>query len=63
MLEIRDDWVQVSAWNHESGAKIVGWVLRKKLKVEYPSVRYGILIDKKNQTLSVFEGGKRIETL
>ncbi len=63
VLEIRDDWVKVSAWNHESGAKIVGWVLRKKLKVEYPSVRYGILIDKKNQTLSVFEGGKRIETL
>ena len=63
VLEIGEKWVLVHAWNHEQGEEVTGWVPRAKLKVEYPSGRYGILIDKVSQTLSVYENGKMIETL
>lgn len=63
VLSIRDEWALVGAWNHEAGDYIEGWVPVSRLKVERPRAQYGILIDKKKQTLSVFENGKRIDTI
>ena len=63
VMEIRDDWVRISAWSHEKGAPVDGWVPRKVLKVVTPQGPYGLLVDKKEQTLTLFENGKRVETL
>ncbi len=63
VLEIQDKWVRISAWNHERGEKIEGWVPGKVLKVVLPQTRYGLLIDKKTQTLTLFENGEKVDTL
>ena len=63
VLEIREKWVRIRAWNHERGELIEGWVPRKVLKVVQPQRRYGLLIDKKYQTLTLYENGKKIDTL
>ena len=63
VLEIRDSWARIEAWNHEEGEKITGWVPLEKLKVVNPGNEYGILIDKKEQTLTVFHRGERLDTI
>ena len=63
ILEIQDDWVRIQAWNHEKGAPMEGWVPRKVLKVVQPQSRYGLLVDKKAQTLTLYEYGKAVDTL
>ncbi len=62
---IRTDnkWALIGAWNHEDASYIEGWVPIEKLKYEYPSKEYGILIDKQKQTLSVYQNGSIIDTL
>lgn len=63
VLEIREEWVRVSAWNHERGAPVEGWVPRKSLKVVKPQTEYGILVDKKAQTLTLYNRGEKVDTL
>ena len=63
VLEIRENWVRISAWNHECGEPIEGWVPRKNLKVVEPQTEYGILVDKKAQTLTLYHQGKKVDTL
>ena len=63
VLEIRENWVRISAWNHEKGEAVEGWVPRKVLKVVEPQKEYGILVDKKSQTLTLYHQGRKIDTL
>lgn len=63
VLEIAEEWVRVSAWNHEKGEKITGWVPKKVLKVVQPQSEYGLLVDKKAQTLTVYREGVPLDTL
>ncbi|MBQ9307305.1 MAG: CapA family protein [Clostridia bacterium] len=63
VLEIDENWAYITAWEHEDGERITGYVPRKVLKVVRPSSRYGLLIDKRNQTMQVFEKGSVIATL
>ncbi len=63
ILEIQDEWIRIGAWNHEEGAYVEGWIPKKKIKIVHPNPDYGLLIDKKAQTMSVFFRGERIETL
>ena len=63
VMEISEKWARIRAWNHEKGAPVEGWVPTKNLKVVRPQGPYGLLIDKKEQTLTLFENGKRIDTL
>ena len=63
VLEIKNEWAYIHAWNHESGEPVWGWVPSKKLKVVQPQTQYGLLLDKKHQTLTVYENGKKIDTL
>ena len=48
----------VRAWRHEDGAYVEGYVPTKKLKMVLPGTRYGVVIDKTAQTLTVYEAGK-----
>lgn len=63
VIAFEDDWARIEAWNHEEGERVIGWVPADKLKVEYPHTEYGLLISKKEQTLTVFHHGKRIGTV
>ena len=63
VLEIRGSWAKVGAWNHEDASYIEGWVPLEKLKVEYPDEEYGLLLSKKDQTLTLFRRGERIATM
>ena len=63
VLETDGSWARIGAWNHEDAAYMEGWVPLEKLKTVYPEGEYGLLINKKNQTLTVFRNGERLETL
>ena len=63
VIEIDGKWALIGAWNHEEGDYVEGWVPLQKLKTEEPAEEYGLLVDKQNQTMSVFYQGKIIDTL
>ena len=63
VMEISDQWARIGAWNHEDAEYTEGWVPVDKLKVEYPNEKYGILVDKKYQTLTLFQEGKIIDQI
>ena len=63
VIRIENDWAKIGAWNHEEAEYIEGWVPLSRLKTESPRGDYGILIDKQNQTMTVFKNGKPIDTL
>ncbi|MBQ9212106.1 MAG: CapA family protein [Clostridia bacterium] len=63
VLEIGEKWVRISAWNHEKGAQVEGWIPKKVIKVVQPQSEYGLLVDKKYQTLTVYHWGEKIDTL
>lgn len=61
--EIDGAWARLIAWDHRDGHKAEGYYLVKKLTVEFPNPHYGLLIDKRDQTMTVFQDGKRIGTI
>lgn len=62
--ELREDgWARISAWNHEGGELVEGYVPANVLKTERPSQEYGLLLDKQAQELTVFYRGERLTTL
>ncbi len=64
VLEINDDgWVKVGAWTQAAGYYTEGYVRADKLKMICPNDRYGAVVDKKNQTMTVYERGQRIGTV
>lgn len=64
VLEISDDgWVKVGAWQQADGYWAEGWVKADKLRMIRPNDRYGAVVDKKNQTMTIYENGKKIGTV
>ncbi len=63
IIRIEDGWALAGAWNHEDAEYVEGWVPLSNLKVESPRGEYGLLIDKRKQTMSVYRNGKVIDTL
>ena len=63
VLDADDTWAHVRACRHEDGQMVEGYLLVKQLTVYSPGTHYGVLIDKREQTLTVFEDGKRIGTV
>ena len=62
-MEKTDDWARIGAWNHEDASYMEGWIPLSVLKVVHPAEEYGLLLNKSDQTLTLFRDGKRIETL
>ena len=60
VVETGARYTLVRAWRHEDGAPVEGYVPTKKLKMVLPSTRYGVVIDKSAQTLTVYEAGKPV---
>ena len=63
VIRIEGTWAFIGAWNHEAGDYIEGWVPVDKLKTEKPSDEYGLLVDKQNQTMTVYCKGKVVDTV
>ena len=59
VLDIAGEWAHVTAWNHERGDRVTGYVPMKNLKSAAPNGPYGLLIDKRTQTLALFIDGVR----
>ena len=60
VVEIGARYTLVRAWRHEDGAFVEGYVPTRKLKMVLPGTRYGVVIDKTAQTLTVYEAGKPV---
>jgi len=58
--ERTDGWSLVEAFRNEDGAFIRGYIKTDKLRVAEPNQNYGITIDKKTQTLTVYKNGTRL---
>ena len=57
----RDDgWALVETFRNEDGAFVRGYIKSDKLRPVTPNQTYGIVIDKANQTLTVFKDGARL---
>ncbi len=63
VLDTEGAWAHVKAWSHDNGQEAEGYLLLRQLEVLRPSGHYGVLIDKLDQTLTVFRDGKRIGTV
>lgn len=60
VLAFQGKYALVRAWRHEDGQPVEGYVPTKKLKVVTPNPRYGVLVDKESQLLTVYENGTPI---
>ena len=63
VLDTEGNWAHVRAWRHEDGQPVEGYYLLKKLTVCYPSKHYGVLIDKREQTLTLYQDGHAVGTV
>ncbi len=57
------EWAYITAFRHEDGARITGYVPVSRLKTVRPNPIYGLLIDKETQTMQVFQEGHVIAVL
>ena len=60
VLEVDGRWCRVAAWRQAVGEYMEGWVQTEKLTVIAPRLHYGVLINKKEHTMTVYEDGRRI---
>ncbi len=63
VLGFEGNWAHVRAWSHTNGKPVEGYIQKRRLAAVTPNGSYGILVDKRDQTLTVFENGKRIGTV
>lgn len=59
----QDGWVKVGAYNHEDGSWAEGFVQEDRLMTLPTESDYGLLLDKRTQTMAVFYQGERIAEL
>ncbi len=62
VLALEGAYARVGAWNHETGDYVEGWVRQSDLKVVTPNREYGLLIDKADQTMTVYHQGRALDT-
>ncbi len=60
ILKRDDGWALVETFRNEDGAFVRGYIKSDKLRPVTPNQTYGIVIDKANQTLTVFKDGARL---
>lgn len=60
ITERADGWSLVEVFRNEDGAFVRGYIKSNKLRPTEPNQNYGITIDKKTQTLTVYKDGARL---
>ena len=63
VLAVEGGWARIRAWQHEKVILVTGYVPLKRLKVVRPNGPYGLVIDKKTQTLTLYENGARVTSI
>ena len=64
IFEVLDiGWCRIGAWEHEDGAYVEGYVPTSVLKTVAPQPEYGLLLDKKAQTMTVYRKGEKLDVL
>ena len=63
ILSLEDGWARVRAYNYNNAEEITGYYPAQDLTVVIPSPRYGVLVDKRSQTLTVYENGSPVGTV
>lgn len=60
IVKREDGWSLVETFRNEDGAFVRGYIKTSNLRPVTPNQTYGIVIDKANQTLTVFKDGARL---
>ena len=63
ILEIDGDWARIRAANYSDGHFITGWFPVRDLITVSPAPHYAVLVDKRDQTLTVWQDGHPIGTV
>lgn len=63
VLQSKGSFTRVRAWRHEDGALVEGWLPTRRIKTVAPNGRYGLLVDRERQTVTVYERGRAIGSL
>ena len=63
VLEVNGNWARVKAWRHNDATPAEGYLPLWQLTVSAPGEHYGVLVDKRDQTMTVYEDGKPIGTV
>lgn len=56
-------WTQISFWRREDGAPVTGYIQTDKLKIVNVNCNYGLVVDKKTQSMTVYRAGEPLGTL
>ncbi|NLM87047.1 MAG: L,D-transpeptidase [Clostridiales bacterium] len=60
VLRLEGDFAYIGAYNHKDGAYFEGYVKLDRLKTYKPNTRWGLLLNKAAQTMTVYRDGKPI---
>ncbi len=60
VLALEGDYARVGAWRLQDGGYVEGYILRSKLETLLPNQRWGLVLDKKAQTLTVYREGRLV---
>ncbi|NLD53013.1 MAG: L,D-transpeptidase family protein [Clostridiales bacterium] len=53
----------VGAWATDDGSYVEGYIPQRKLMMVQPDTRYGLLLDKNAQTMTVYQDGHKVGTM
>ncbi len=63
VLALENGWARIRAWNYDNAEEITGWFPANQLTVITPAPHYGVLVDKRAQTLTVYRDGTPVGTV
>ncbi len=63
ILTLEDGWAQIRTANYNDGKLLTAWFPARDLKVVSPAPHYAVLVDKRDQTLTVWQDGHPIGTV
>ena len=63
ILAVEGDWAQVRTSDYDTAQIVTGWYPVRELTVTAPARHYGVLVDKQNQTLTVYHDGVPVGTV
>ena len=63
VLALEGDWAQVRAGNYNNGKLLTGWFPVRDLITVSPAPHYAVLVDKRAQTLTVWQDGHPVGTV
>jgi hypothetical protein len=63
ILSLEDGWAQIRTANYNDGKLLTAWFPARDLKAVSPAPHYAVLVDKRDQTLTVWQDGHPVGTV